>query len=120
MAEFPPHLWTLRVAEKAEEKNFILFKHPSGFEGYKYKHGVWPVTNRAKLSPGKLGWENVKLFFSLYYFKCPLCHCIKSSSEMVLKRESPIYIKCSGWSGNVDCPGYYANFYSNDSTCSIQ
>lgn len=120
MGEFPPHLWTLTVGQDADRSEFAFFKHPSGLNGFKYKHGVWPVKTKQKLSPGKLDPQNVRLFFSLYYFRCPLCHCIKSSSELLLKERSPVFIACSGWSGNVACPGYYATFYQSESTCVIQ
>lgn len=117
MTSFPPHLWTILIGN-AEKKDFVKIDHLSGLEVYKYAKGKWPVKKNLYVPPGILKSQNIKAWMSMYCIMCPLCQCIAVKNERNLKT-SKKKIECSGWDGQVYCPGYFVNFIHSDNTCSI-
>ena len=116
LVNFPPKLWSLLYGTACPE-DFSFFSHPAGFSGVVYKHGKWPkVKKKRTICPGVLEPSNIKVFLSMYYTLCPLCHCVNPHSSPDLKK----HIECTGWNGTAPCPGYYTLFFRPGDTCSIQ
>jgi hypothetical protein len=111
----PPRLWALTVGG-ASQSDFDVVHHPAGFIGWRYKHGKWPGGACREARPGVLEPAHIRAWLSLYYVRCPLCHCVRPFSTAEIRG----LVACPGWDGDVHCPGNYSRVFRPGATCSIQ